>query len=265
MSTLAEMWQPMAVAESATRHWQLGACDAWIRHQGPEWRIAVRSGDDVMATRAPVVDHAPAPDNATWIRCISPDAAMALRVMPRLPDRPVISRPDHALSLMPGAECRFFIGIPAFLSFRLEGHGQDFQLHETAATTLSKSWAGSVVEGDLCYALRTTAKREVAELVPAAHRIVCPVEIRNRSAETLSLSRLTLPMGALDVFLGTTRLWANAIEATYLGDGEWSRLRPLPGPPPYDQAGLLLGPARNPADQGHLVPFFSELRTLAHL
>jgi hypothetical protein len=31
MSTLAEMWQPVAVAEGATLHWQLGTFDAWIR------------------------------------------------------------------------------------------------------------------------------------------------------------------------------------------------------------------------------------------
>jgi len=267
MSTLAEMWRPLAVAEGATLHWQLGACDAWIRRQGPEeWRLAVRSGDDVMATRPPSVDAVAAPSEVAWIRHVAPGPGLSLRVVPRLPDRPVISRPDHALSLLPGAECRFFIGIPAFLSFRLEGAaGALLEMHETAATALSKSWAGSVVEGELCYALRTTAKREVAELLPAPHRIVCPVEARNHSGESLALTRITLPVCALDVFLGANRLWTNAVETTYLGDGQWSRLRPVPGPPPFDQARDLVGPARRPSEHGPLIPLFSELRTLAHL
>jgi hypothetical protein len=113
--------------------------------------------------------------------------------------------------------------------------------------------------------LRTTAKREPGELLPASHRIVCPVEVRNESKEVLTFSRITLPVGALNVYLGDTRLWANAISATYLGDEEWSRIRPDDGPPPFDQARDRLGQARNPAEHSSFLPLFSDFKHLVHL
>jgi hypothetical protein len=263
MSTLAQMWQPLAVADGATVHWRLGPCDLWLRRSGPEWRLAIRSGDDDASTRPPSIDAEPPPADIQWLRRIVPEGAASVSVVPRLPDRPVISRPDHPLSLLPGAQCRFFIGIPAFLSLRLDLRG--IEMHETPTVALSKTWAGSVMAGELCYALHTTAKRDPGTLLPAAHRIVCPANVHNESPETLTFSRIALPVGALNVYQGDTRLWANAVTATYLGDEQWSRIRQEDTPPPFDQARDLLGQARNPAEQGSFLPLFSELKLMAHL
>lgn len=263
MSTLAQMWQPLAVADGATVHWRLGPCDLWLRRNGPEWWLAVHSGIDDASARPPSIDVEQPPRNIQWLRRIAPERCDSVSVTPRLPDRPVISRPDHPLSLLPGAHCRFFMGIPAFLSVCLDLRG--LELHEVTTVALSNSWSGSVMEGELCYALRTTAKREPGELLPASHRIVCPVEVRNESKEVLTFSRITLPVGALNVYLGDTRLWANAISATYLGDEEWSRIRPDDGPPPFDQARDRLGQARNPAEHSSFLPLFSDFKHLVHL
>lgn len=262
MSTWAEMWQPLAVADGTTQHWRLGAVDLWVRRHESEWFLAMRSDPEATMTRPSIIDQEPPPVGLAWLRRIAPVAATSLQVVPRLPDRPVMTRPDHPLALLPGAECQFFISIPAFLSLQLPPLGQE--LHEFASETLSKSWSGSVTGGEPSYGLRTTAQRDPGDLRPTPHRVICPVHLRNQAGEPFSFTKLVLPTSAIGVYLGESRLWANRIEATYLGGGEWSRIQPDPAAPPFGQARELIGLARDSGSHQHLRPLLSELKHLTH-
>jgi len=250
------MWQPVTVPDGETIHWRLGAFSLWLRRAGPEWLLA--ANNDPTATGF-IIDHLRPPAELVWLRRVAPDTTPTIRMVPRLPDRPVISRPAQPLALLPGTDCRFFISVPAFISVQLVASGQ--LLEEFPAETLIKSWSGSVIDGEACYALHTTARRDPAELHPAPQRIVCPVLLRNQSAENLPFNRLTLPVSALGVYRGETRLWTNSVEVAILGMDNWTRPKAEAGPPTWDHAVEQLGQPRQLAPPGSpFRPLISELK-----
>jgi hypothetical protein len=100
--------------------------------------------------------------------------------IPTSPEFPVIAKPNPALTISPGGHALFYIGIPA----SLEVHGQcDGTLRKFASIStesLSNSWHGDRSAGQVCYALRTRARRSFDPSDWPEHDIVVAVDLKKR-------------------------------------------------------------------------------------
>ncbi|VGO16783.1 hypothetical protein PDESU_05375 [Pontiella desulfatans] len=257
MLDYSKLWAPHALERNQTLEFAVGPLLMRIHRGMQDWYVAhesVAGGDERCFVRT--LDEPLNPDNE-WTRWIIDEGINSLRFLPRLPDRPIIVRPEMPISLMPRQSVQFFIGIPLWIAV-VNGARQDPAV-EIPTMTLSNSWFGPTTEGELCYALKTTAKRHLAELLPHAHRAVFPLEVRNASSELLKFERLCLRPQYLNVFQGATRLWTSKGRVSYRGEENWSRIVYASGAPEYDRAGAQVGSAREAMRHGALLKTFDNL------
>lgn len=263
MSKISQLWDPIQIEPAQTLSLQLGPLNLWVHRGDNEWYVAHEYELQKEERFSIEISENDFPQDKTWTRWIVNDETDSIRLSPRLPDQPVIVRPEMPMSLLPKQSVQFFVGIPVWLTLSF-GSG-NLRSIEIPSVTLSKSWFGPVTAGELCYALKTTAKLHQTDLLSHAHRAVFPLEIRNISSETMSFERLCLRVQFLNVYRGKTRVWTNKGRVSYRGEENWSRVVYTGSAPEFDDAGQLLGTAREPVSRGMILKTFDNLKQLADI
>ncbi len=259
----SKLWQPHTLAKGQNLELELGALKLWVCRSERDWHLAYESDaqeNERFSLR--IHDDVFNPDRE-WTRWILDESIGELRMQAQLPDRPIIVRPEMPMCLMPRQSVLLFIGIPIWLSL-LFGLRKE-QAVEVPSMTLSNSWFGPFTEGELCYALKTTAKLHPQELRPAAHRVVFPLEIKNASSEKLKFQRLCIRPQYLNIFQGNTRLWTSKGRVSYRGEDKWSRIIYASNAPEYDGADKMVGKARSAMKRGALLNTFDTLKQRVEL
>lgn len=228
-----QVWQQQAVERGPVYHWALGPLELWIHRAGAdELHVATRrgeEGDEATAQAAPLtVVDGPLPE-LEWTRWIV-RAGASVRLLPVMPNRAVVARPESPLRLPTGAAARFFVSVPVWVRVVSEDESS-VTLTEVPSTVLSNIWFGDTMQGELCYSLATTARREMEQTVLRPHRAVCPVRLANDSLEELAIQRIRVEVAQLTVFDAGTRLWTNQVNVTYKGAEAGSQLELVAGPP----------------------------------
>ncbi|MBN2163211.1 MAG: DUF432 domain-containing protein [Pontiellaceae bacterium] len=255
----AGLWEPIKVDRGETIIIQFGSLDLWIHRGEQEWHLASDHRANEMERLSISRDREMG--DLKWMRWVISEQVDEIRLHPCMPDRPVIVRPEMPVSLLPNQSVQFYIGVPAWVVVSLGGRYK--RIAEVPSMVLSNSWFGPTTEGELCYAMRTTAKLRQEDLLPHPHRVVVPFQIRNASDAPLEFTRLCLHAHNLRIYQGRERMWANQGRATYRGSNKWSRVVYARGIPPYDGADRLLGSAREPVDRGDILRTFDSWKHLA--
>ena len=254
-----DLWSPMKIEHDQTLLIQLGTLDLWIHRGAQEWYVASECHPE-LPYRLSVSRTDEMPD-CDWTRWVINDPVDEVILNPRLPDRPLIVRPEMPVCLLPNQSVQFYIGVPIWMGISLGG--RIGKIVEIPSLTLSNSWFGPTTEGTLCYAMRTTAKLRQEDLQLHPHRAVVPFEIRNMSDERLDFERLCLHTTNLRIYQGRERMWTNRGRVSYRGAEKWSRVVYARGVPPNDHAERLIGKARDPGDRGAVLKTFGDWKNLA--
>jgi len=249
----------MVIDRDETLSIQLGSLNLWIRRSDREWHIASEHRTGEMERMS--VTRCTEMPNLNWTRWVINEEIDEVRLHPCMPDRPVIVRPDIPISLLPNQSVQFYIGVPVWVAISLDDRFHD--ITQVPSQALSNSWFGPSTEGELCYAMRTTAKLRQEDLQPHPHRAIVPFEIRNQSEEKLDFARLCLHTHNLRIYQGRERMWTNQGRATYRGEEKWSRVVYARGVPPFDDAKGLIGKAREPVDRSAILRTFDNWKNLA--
>lgn len=244
-------WSPVTLTRAAVHRWRIGPLDITVQRTDHEWHLSTsrRSMDTRNGPETEMHRGVAQPQDNT-IRC----GAL-------LPDRPLVIRPDAPLGIHPGREATFYVGIPVWVRVRAGVQLQDI-LCDLPTAILSRSWFGTPIEGEACYSVRSSAKRDPAEISSDPHIAACTITIRNGSPAPLHVERLCIRSQDLPVFGGKDRLWTVPARVTYRGEGEWSRI--VYGTRPPDIAGRThrLGEPRQKPARGIVAKTFDILRTL---
>ncbi len=186
---------------------------------------------------------------------------VALELLPAAPDRSLIVRPEAPVHLAPGHNALFYVSIPVWLRL-ISGPGRKLAVCDEPSVTLSSIWHGEPTGGELCYSLRTRARRENSDLPDSqAHRAVCKVNMRNKTAQAVEFQRLCLPVRHLNIYPGTDHLWTDEVTVEYENE-TLNRVR-ITGRPAEASDEKPLGLARDTAPEGHILQrSFSALRTI---
>lgn len=243
-----EIWSPFNLKVNKTVFFQIGPLDLWISHEPNEWKIAWKY---VKVESRLKFDKKPAQpqQKLDWKRWVDSSGCCDVVLKPLFPDRSVVVRPETPVSLVQGESVRFFVGVPSFISVCVGKH--QTSLCEIPTAILSNTWSGeNPVEGELCYSLKTTAKRDHGTLLRHFHRIICPIEIINESKEIMHFERLCLPVKYLNTYLGENRLWGNLESVIFRGEKKRGKITAAKELPEYDQAAKLLSTARQKARKG---------------
>lgn len=184
-----------------------------------EWRVATSQTEEHL-----VIDgegeQKDLPEGLSWQRWDCHDEDTRIRLLPALPSLPVIAKPNTSLTIAPGGEALFYIGIPMDLEIHGECGGSLRKLTTISSEALSKTWHGDRSAGEACYSLKTRARRRFESGDWLDHDIILTVNLRNDTQDPFEFERLFLDLGHFSIFAHEERLWANGCSIRITEDDE---------------------------------------------
>lgn len=245
--------------------WQIGPLTLFAQAKRHEWVFGWKTASDPLQDTLSITvpsSVAPDPDDYTFSRYAVGDIDSQLKLRPRLGDRPFIVRPDSRLFLLAGQETVLFVSTVVWISTYLnDGPDEPCTLLELPARRPSDTWFGpNTLEGELCYASRTSARTDLDSIGRRPHRAVTPVEIRNLGSDTLPIDQLRVPVPALSLYHDQDdRLWTDTV-CFVREEGEREASLTVPEASAHLPEGrTLLAPPRVRVKAGTIVEAFSRL------
>jgi len=254
-------WGQFEFAAGETRAWRLGPLELWISRTPSEYRVAVRRDPDgdlsVLRVGDPWTE--PVPDDVETVRYGVRDSARRLEVTPATADRAVIVKAESEFFVPPGDAATAFISSPLWLRVQLPDPKR--LMHEEPALRPSDTWFGpSTLEGELCYAIRTNVRFDLANLPVRPYRAVSIVRIRNHADTSLPLARLRLPLPYLSLHAGEDgQLWTESVTLDRKQDDELAEIKlGKTAPREAGKCVKIAGP-REEMEKRHLIRSFTGL------
>ncbi|MFT5472517.1 MAG: hypothetical protein ACI9OU_001247 [Candidatus Promineifilaceae bacterium] len=249
------VWATHEIQNGCTYEFRVGPLSVWCSVSAHTWRFGTSRHDDVDGPVSWIEGSEP-PTDLKWKTWIPPEGTVSsIGIRPILPDRPVVIRPSEPMQVPVSGKFNCFVEVPLSVGIFLPKSPNQLLVNEPALI-LSNTWFGEPTMGDLSYALRSEFKQSVDDLAVNGHTIVCPLRIRNRAAEPLSIERLCLRVQYLSVYRGDRFLWSNESSVSYRGANEWSRLAHGRGAPAFDGANeRLADPFETPKSRFSLRSF----------
>lgn len=255
-------WGEHRIEHGQAGRFRVGPLILTVTRLDNEWRLERDSSGDSSDTTVGVeVPVEPAGPGATArvSRFGDSNGAEKLELVPALPDRPVVTRPEHPITVPPHEKVTVYVGSPLWLRVSDAEHKQ--MLEELPAFRPSLTWWGTNTrEGELCYGTRTYGRLRLDEIIHYPHRVMTAVSIDNGADQPLLLERVLLPVRRFGVYATSDgQLWTESVTLER-GEGEQLATLHLDKKPPK-QAGdaQQIGKPREPSSQKLLFHAFGSL------
>jgi len=211
---MSDWWGDFEFKSYAQRSWRLGPLNLWVTRMTNEWQIAHSWSNDPLDETIELLEDAELPANVERRRYLFSSGGRSLRVVPRVADRPVVTRPEMPVIIPPGEKATLYMASPLWVELAAGDPLRVFA--EIPVWRASSTWFGDdTLDGTLCYATRTRARLEVTE-VRAGPRVTTALFVRNHHAEALRVERLALPLPQMSVFRAEDgRLWTESASVIY--------------------------------------------------
>lgn len=234
--------------------------EVWLAHTPGDWTRAGRS-------RAGGPTPGPGEREEEWVRWPVPGAASKLEITPVLPARSIVVEPELSFRLLPRARARVFVRVPLWVRVSVRADGEEARtLTEFPSATLSDTWWGAPTEGELCYWLATTARREVTPEIFEPNVAVCPLTLANRSDDELPVEKIALRVIHLGLFCQEGGFWTDETRVRYRGVEEGSDIEVAGGrPPEAPEAVRVAEPREEPPSRKFYARTFARLKSLPGL
>jgi hypothetical protein len=254
------VWDEVDIPQRRCAVWRFAPRSIWVERVENEWH-ALSEPDGGKGAEAAFVERTQKPTSSYWRHYLHTENA-PVQPAPVLPDRPVVVRPDRALTLLPGENALFFVEIPVW--FRLScTDSRRTRIFEEPICMLSQTWFGDPVTGELCYGLATRLHQGLDSIEPSAFRAVCPLFITNDSEFDLAFEKICLHVENLSVFRSAERLWANKLNVIFKGPEQASQIEIVRAAPDFEQGLSLAVGARQPASGWNIRKTFGVLKYFA--
>lgn len=233
MRSLQQFWTTRRIGEDRVTLARLGPLRLWLARAEMEWGYAEEQGELSHVVDIAQVPEDVLPDELDWTTVLFRTAPREFQLRPVVPDRPVVIKPLHPVTLPAGEAGRFFALIPVFVELVFTDGGSEHLLGTVASRILSDTWFGTPTEGEFAYSIPFPASRDFEELERYPHHIICPVEIENHSRDHLVFEKICLRPAYLSLYCGAENLWSNPVEVRNESRGRRSLVR-YPHRPPEE-------------------------------
>jgi len=255
-------WGEFSLATGEAASWSIGPARLWIEHHAREWQLAYCVSPDVADTTSRVDLHLPlgqAGADATVTRYGLADGSAQLNVMPILADRPIVSRPEIPLFVLPQQTLTLYVSSPLWLQVRAGAQQQ--LLQDIPILRPSDTWSGPLTRsGGLCYASSTMARTDLENFPFSPLRAITPIHLSSRAEQSVLVERLSLPVPYLSLYQAADgTLWTEAVELECRSASELALVQLNTEAPPEAGAAVRLSAARSKADRGLLSKAFGSL------
>ena len=243
-----DIWNHSKIGSGEILRSQIGPILLWFRKIEDEMHIAFErlpEPDTIVDATGPAAVNGVESEGLDWARWIVGDETNTFQVLPIMPDRPVVVHPELPVKIPTGHKALFFVSIPVWLR-ALAGEKKPIELCEVPVLILSNTWFGDTMSGQLCYSLRSRARRQIKDSETNPSRAICPVKIRNNSPRQLDIERLCIHVVHLKTYSGDKNLWTNEVTITFRGDDQVAKIDYSRERPAFEPIGEILSEARAP-------------------
>jgi hypothetical protein len=187
-----------------------------------------------------------------WHRCVTPSVDASARLVPALPDKPVMTRPEARIEIAPRHKGLFYVTVPVWARAEVFGAAgaRPLSLCEHPTRVLSRTWFGHPAEeGEVGYALTTRARQGLENLTDVDGRAICPVLVDNGTDQPLAFSQLQLRVRHMSLYQSEDGwLWTNECRLSCTGSHAGAEITfGRSAPDQARGARLVSGPREAPA------------------
>jgi hypothetical protein len=240
------IWDAVEIAQGHCALWRFPKRSIWVERVQSEWHVLslpVAAAESEAA--AWLLPRAQKPESSQWRHYLYEESG-GLHPSPILPNRPLVVKPDRSLTLLPGQRTLFFIELPVWFMLSTDGP-HAVRIFEEPLGSLSRTWFGDPVTGELCWGLATRLHHSLDSVQPRSWLSVCPLAIENDSDTDLVFEKICLHVENLNLFRGSERLWTNSLNAVFQGPDQATQMEIVREPPSYESGMTLVQAARQPS------------------
>ena len=255
--TTKSIWCEHEISPRKVHNWAIGDLNLWCKRTSQEIQFAQNRfppNDDGTKIKEP-------PEDISWSRFALKKEHPLIRISPLFPDRPVVVKPETLFKLTQGIQARIYVRVPIWLKIELTTR-EPITLVEIPTVVLSNTWFGSFLEGELCYWISSSARREIEPDPKRNYLAICPIQMANKSEIDLSIEKLCLRVANLSLFFDGKQLWSDETKVTYKGEEATSQIEFSGKPPIEAPAAEIIAPPRSPIKKGLVAQTFSSLKDL---
>jgi hypothetical protein len=251
-----ELWGNVPITTGECLEWKLPGVGFCVNAQIDEWHLVVDRGNSatrpaIARKRAGLIDGE--------VRRFVTVKEDELSLVPMLPDKPVVIRPDGPIALLPGRRATFSFTVPLWIGFCTGKRAGDTVFYEEPSVLLSYTWFGDIAAGELCYALDTYLRRDPPQEVGMLEAL-CVIRVVNGSLEKLDFTRLCVHVENLTIYRFQDSLQTNEIHVVYKGPEQSSQIT-ISSEAPERDAQLIRTP-RMPESHNIIRKSFDVLRVV---
>ncbi|TFG60070.1 MAG: DUF432 domain-containing protein [Spirochaetales bacterium] len=239
------MWKNHELVQYRTYEAQAGPLSLFLRLEGDEVLLAAEYNEKQksLKTLAPLSGKKTYQDLA-WMRYILDSNVSSISLLPMLPDKPVVVRPEYPIHVMQNRQISFFVNIPIWVRI-LPGTAMPKPI-ELPSVQLSKTWFGDTQVGEICYALKTRAMRSETESAHAPYLVTCPLQIQNNSSKVLDFDKICVHVENLSLYQEVPgRFWTNSVSISYREGDQRTQVNVSPEAPQYAAGCVKLSEPRD--------------------
>ncbi len=233
--------------------------EVWLSHEAEsseEGRLRLRQGPPPPP---------PPIDDERWERWATAGPVGRVDLHPVLPPRSIVLQPERVFRLSRGAGARVYVRVPLSIQVRVPGL-QGALLEEIPTVTMSDTWWGDPMRGELAFWLPTTARRAMRAELFLPHLAVAPVQLWNRSQQDLRVEKLLLKVEHLALYEESPgRIWTDVATVRYQGESEESLIEKGGGPPEEAPEAHQVAEPRVTAPSGLRAWTFDRIRSFSGL
>lgn len=214
MADALKWWGDFRVPHDKTGLWKIGPLSLSIQRLSGEWRVSHEVGDDAFETglsiEVPSRRRAdPSLDADQTARYTVSDGSEAVRLSPLLPDRPLVTRSEKTLNVLPFEKTTVFASVPLWI--RIAVGEERKTLCELPIFRPTDTWFGAdTLNGRLCYASRSFHRVRFSQVPILPHRATTEVVVHNLADTMLSLERMLISVTHLSLYrAGNGALWTD--------------------------------------------------------
>lgn len=251
-------WSSLQLKPWESIVWRAGHTSVWLQKSGFDWMIAAESDEGEFANHT-IENAVSLPIDQEWKRWTGLGNFSSVKFSPAFPDRPLVVKTRAPLMIPSGQTIDLYLNIPIWVEVCVQEGEHSQVLGLFPSRTLSNTWFGNQYEGELCYALKSLARRSKDDLLIEPLAATCRFSISNKFEEPLPLDRLRVLPQHLSIFKSKRRLWTSPVRVVSEGPKSPSQLE-YPEEPHEDGKSIL--ELVRPAQEPYRPSFFRE--SLAH-
>ncbi len=247
---LEQWWGSFEVPEGQEGRFEVSALQLWVRHVPGEWRLKSLVDDERQAQpfswSCQPVDSSAAPSEASLLRLVTRANDDRVFVRPALADRAIVVHTETPMLLLPNQSVELFMGLPLWVVVSQTENGEP--LLDLPIWRPSDTWFGPPTqEGELCYAGRTSARLNMADMPVRSNLAWTVIKLRNTGKRALPFERLRVPGTSLGLYAAQNGwLWTETVHIDKRGAAFQTEARL--GEPPREVAGPLERVSRSRAE-----------------